>query len=1029
MRQGASHGIQNSTFLYSGPEEVEGYNLRHSAIVLALCLWAAPAALRAQVPQGTVERIAVLNIQATELRFLSNSAQIDDRTAGLRQAPIDAELATLWQEVRQYAENDQQDAERKITGLTNARLALLMPQWQAKAEQVKEQREQHDRAVTAGIPADVRAALEPQRRRLLLQLRRDRGEITEADYAAEDKKALDEIMAIRSKYLSDGGRFVGHFDNQLRNMTEAIARNPATPLPVPQVRAGQGGTSAGDYQRDVALAADLRAQRDKLAWRLHDEQIAMPTFRETDKILGDDLVRLVEKWRAAGKGDSFERDYQRQPAPRLANSRQPQRPPGPIAPSAPAKGNPFADFFRIFFGVAFVLLVVAGGLFLLFRKKVQPPLSDVYGTAQFAPWQTDTCDERSIRHGVFLGKSAIPGVRGAALDARGAPVCTTPEHHTLIVARTGTGKGTRVIVPTLLRYAGSALVIDPKGENAAITARIRRDELGQEVYILNPWDELSLTYSRLGFSPATYNPLEVLEWNDSNVVAIAQALADSICPRDAKGKDAFWNASAASVLTAVLLWLTDQPREKKTLARAREIVSLSRKDFTAKYLIHMAASEAYGGAIREMASPFMDMADVTYSGVMSNLSQHTRFLSDPRIKAATATSSSNFSMMSLVDEYTTVYVVIPPDRIDTQKTWLRLVVTAAMHTFKHLPPDNPPRHRSLFFIDEFPALGRLDEIPRDIATMRGYGVDFALVVQGLDQLKDHYGDSRGAILSNCAYKWFCNVNDLESAKYLSDTLGKKTVQTVSRSESASDGTRSASTTHGTTFAETGRNLLNPDEIINLGKDVAIALQPDGYALYLRPVDYWNLPKAFARIRQNCPGLYWQPPLAYDENPYFNPAGGGKPGAASKAAKEKPRSIPQSPPEDEMTLEEAREILDVDEFADRDTIIAHYSFLSGVIDPKHLPRMNEARKVLLGSLPPEDGNPNVQPPTDGAKMEELSIEMARIVLNVDERATRRTVLERHRQMAAGSTPEAVAWLDKALAVLLPTVFQEDGDYDL
>ena len=61
--------------------------------------------------------------------------------------------------------------------------------------------------------------------------------------------------------------------------------------------------------------------------------------------------------------------------------------------------------------------------------------------------------------------------------------------------------------------------------------------------------------------------------------------------------------------------------------------------------------------------------------------------------------------------------------------------------------------------------------------MSGFGVDFALIVQGLGQLKDHYGDSRNAILDNCAYKWFCNVNDLDSAEYVSKTLGKATVET------------------------------------------------------------------------------------------------------------------------------------------------------------------------------------------------------------------------------------------------------------
>src|SRR5450759_1735001 len=137
-----------------------------------------------------------------------------------------------------------------------------------------------------------------------------------------------------------------------------------------------------------------------------------------------------------------------------------------------------------------------------------------------------------------------------------------------------------------------------------------------------------------------------------------------------------------------------------------------------------------------MAAPFIDLAQETYSGVMSNLSEATRFLSDPQLKAATAVSS--FKMADLATEKATVYVVIPTERMDTQKTWLRLVIASAMHTFKRERAKVHSGPRCLFLVDEFAALGRMDDLPRDIATMSGFGVDFMLIVQGLDQLKDHY---------------------------------------------------------------------------------------------------------------------------------------------------------------------------------------------------------------------------------------------------------------------------------------------------
>ncbi len=519
-----------------------------------------------------------------------------------------------------------------------------------------------------------------------------------------------------------------------------------------------------------------------------------------------------------------------------------------------------------------VIFVLIGSWF----DKYEPPapqedmetISNKYGSASFQSpaSRIDAEDAEKVWSGVFLGKASSP--YGSVED--GVPVFSKPENHTLIVARTRTGKGTKVICPTLLRYGlgrkgASCIVIDPKGENAAITARARRQK--QYVHIMDPWGELETTYSALGFTSATYNPLDVLDRNDRNAVAIAQALAGAMCPQERGGKDGFWTESANSLLTAVLLWIADQPDETKTLARAREIVSLPRRELREKFLISMVASEAFDGAIRENAAPFLDMAPETYSGVTSNLARFTKFLSDPRIKEATA--SSSFSMADLTgagqDRPTTLYVVIPPDRVDTQKTWLRLIITAGMQIFRRKPPG--AKYRCLFLIDEFAALGKLDI---SIATMAGYGVDYALIIQNFAQLNDIYGEAKNDIISNCAYKWFCNLDDLSTAEYLSKYLGKQTIriENTGKNKSTSTGDKSHSRTEGENVSksETGRDLLTPDEILNLGSNTAILLAPGSHPHYLATVEYWKLPETFSSHREVAPALYW--PLFFDPNPYL-----------------------------------------------------------------------------------------------------------------------------------------------------------------
>jgi len=723
----------------------------------------------------------------------------------------------------------------------------------------------------------------------------------------------------------------------------------------------------GQYAADRKKLADLMVESLRNERRFSAQEISTEEWRAGLQQIDPQMGAILARWRARGQEGFIHTDASNDARERMAVINQ-QYGYGPQEPTLweMAQYLFFQEgptFLKMLWQGLPVLLL--GGVLLIFvlvqikalfgswgkrnQAEAAPEVSDNYGTARYADMRTGLADADAGFLGVFFGKSSAPSLKAVPLEQQqGAPILSTPEHHTLIVARTRTGKGTRVIVPTLLRYSGSAIVIDPKGENAAITARIRRQTLNSVVHVINPWGELADAFKERGLTPATFNPLDVLVRDDPNAVAVAQGLAGAVCPSPPGDKDRFWTGSAANVLTAVLLWITDQPGEQKTLARAREIVSLSRKDFTDRFLVPMAASSAFGGAIKEMVSPYLDLAQETYSGIMSNLSEATKFLSDPQVKAATAVSS--FDMADLIREAVTVYLVIPPDRIDTQRTWLRLMTTAAMHTFKRYPLKGRPPHRCMILMDEFPALGRIEDLPRDIATMSGYGIDFTLIVQGLDQLKDLYGAAAGTILSNCAYKWFCNVNDLESANYLSESLGKMTVQTVGHGEGQNLGPGGAGRSENVNYGETGRPLLMPDEVLALGRDVAIVLNPDDRPHYVRPVDYWRMPDAFASLASIYPHLYWKPPLAYDDNPYFvrsqktdgDPKGRQSGGERQRAAYSN----------GQMTRADALDLLGLSEGASTAEVRAAWKRLMTKVHPdtggsaRFAQMLNEARDVLL-----------------------------------------------------------------------------------
>lgn len=518
-----------------------------------------------------------------------------------------------------------------------------------------------------------------------------------------------------------------------------------------------------------------------------------------------------------------------------------------------------------------IFIVVIGGFFLFLGARAlsmgkkgggRPPLSDNHGSAEWGPMNIDVHPLAPLR-GVFLGRYAYPDQKDLSLKT--PPVFTTHEAHTLIMAPTRTGKGTRIIVPTLLRYGGSLLVIDPKGENAAVAGR-QRQTLGP-VHILNPWAVLDDELEKRGLPMSRYNPLDAIRRGDPDAASIAHTMAEAICSRS-EGKDsAYWEGNATAILTAVLLWLADRDGEAKTLARVRQIVTLPLDRLQQEYFVPMAASSAYGGAIAENIGPFLTTGDSRdLPAILRTLAEATRFISDERVKFAT--EKSDFDLRTFPHRPETVFLVIPPDKIKVQATWLRLMLAAFAHAFRTAKPRW--QTRGMMLIDELPALGKIPDLPNDLATMSGYGLDYTLIVQDMGQLKAIYGEQSRTIMANCGWKWLCNVRDYDTAKYVSDTLGQATVGT----ETVNEGTTpQGETTHGKAYGEMGRALLTPDEVMQLGRNKAIVLPPAGRPFLAWGVDYWAIRDEFLLYADSAMRVYYEQPLVIDLNPYRQGADG------------------------------------------------------------------------------------------------------------------------------------------------------------
>src|SRR5260370_12075428 len=199
---------------------------------------------------------------------------------------------------------------------------------------------------------------------------------------------------------------------------------------VPQANTAQGGLSAADYKQAVAQAVGIQYGWREATARYNNKEIDLATYQRSAKVYGDEYRLLYSKWQAVGKGADLERDYKRQLAAVPWPGRSPKAAQGKVAQgdraaavaaqSQQAREELAGRRFVYIITIAIVGVFLFLFLFLLRRKPKGRGVSDIYGTARYAPQQLDIADERCLANGMFFGKSSAPGLRGSKLENFGA---------------------------------------------------------------------------------------------------------------------------------------------------------------------------------------------------------------------------------------------------------------------------------------------------------------------------------------------------------------------------------------------------------------------------------------------------------------------------------------------------------------------------------------------------------------------------------------------------------------------------------
>jgi len=436
----------------------------------------------------------------------------------------------------------------------------------------------------------------------------------------------------------------------------------------------------------------------------------------------------------------------------------------------------------------------------------------------------------------------------------GAELTYAGERHLLLIGPNGSGKGTRLLVPNLLRLQDrSVIVIDPKGELTAITAR-QRSKFSR-IVVLNPFDVL-------GLGGTGFNPLAALDPDSPTFVDDAAGLAEALIKIEPGEKDPHWSESARNLVAALIMWEVKEAKRRGRVPHMENVRRLLTEpseyerdtDGKSKLVrglkITAARMVAYGDfEIESLIGRFLrDNNEI--SGIQSAADRQTTWMLSPLMRANMAKNGIDFA--SLKEQPTTVYVILPAERMRTHNVWLRLVIVSALRSLYR-----PGGLRTLFMLDEFAQLGHLPPIEDAFGLVRGFGVQLWPILQDLNQLKELYGKRWETMTANSGVVQGFAPNDLTTAEWMSRRAGDSTVAAAGYNKgdalsSAGHGSTSQST--GLSFSQARRPLFLPQELMDLPAGCGV-FWPAGTSKtvpFIAP-SYWQVPELAAHA---------------DANPYF-----------------------------------------------------------------------------------------------------------------------------------------------------------------
>ncbi|WP_372785996.1 type IV secretory system conjugative DNA transfer family protein [Phenylobacterium sp.] len=479
----------------------------------------------------------------------------------------------------------------------------------------------------------------------------------------------------------------------------------------------------------------------------------------------------------------------------------------------------------------------AAMLGLVVLRSLRPPL---YGTARWA-------SEVEIRRaGLRANPGILLGRRGGALLSFGGA------EHVLLYAPTRTGKGVGVVIPNLLSWPDSVVVLDVKRENWEATAGFRAAH-GQQVLAFDPLEAEGRT--------ARFNPLGHIDRTDPfAVLDELQKLAVMLFPAP-HNADPFWAEAARTGLIGVGAYVADTPELPFSLGAI--YAQLTEGDPRTRFPAILAARRKAGRPLsaggESALSDFCSASENTFASIKQTLTSRMNLWLNPRVCAAT--DVSDFDLRDLRAKRISLYLTVSPDNLARVAPLYNLLLQQLIDLNTRERPGNG-RHQVpvLVLLDEFARLGHASVIAHGFSYVAGYGLRLLPVLQSPAQLRAEYGpDLAEEIIANCGVEIAFAPKELKIAQELSERLGVYTYEgrSSSRPTGLAKGHRSR------TESDQRRPLMLPQELMQMPADRLIVLRAGMPAVRGRKIVYWR-ERAFRRRQTPAPVI---PPHATVAGPH------------------------------------------------------------------------------------------------------------------------------------------------------------------